>query len=332
MADKLKHKALLFYVFKRRQREQLLINNIVLYAINKRNMLHRLCLVAFFLILAFKTRNSLRSCRRLERNLGWFNLVWANYSDKRFKKTFRMSRETFRFILGQIKHRLVRKTITEEPISPACRLAIGFYRFSRGDYFYTIAEMTGLGVSTVCTIVNEVAVAIVNNMWEQSVNRYMPKCEEDFKSKILDMEELWQFPFCWSAIDGCHIPIRCPSGGAEARKEYHNFKNFYSVVAMALVDSYYRFIWVSCGFPGNSHDSIILQSTQLWKDITENDLVPSIGQEVSKNVIVQPLILGDSAFPLCPWMMKPYTDATLTVQERYFNYRLSRARMITEGR
>ena len=98
--------------------------------------------------------------------------------------------------------------------------------------------MTGLGVSTVCTIANEVAVAIVSNMWEQSVNRHMPKSEEDFKKKILDMDELWQFPFSWSAIDGCHIPIRCPTGGAEARKEYHNFKNFYSVVAMALVDSH----------------------------------------------------------------------------------------------
>lgn len=247
-----------------------------------RNMLHRLRLVAFFLILAFETRNSLRSCRRLERNLGWINLVWANYSDKRFKKTFRISRETFRFVLGHIKHTLVRKTIAEELISPACRLAIGLYRFSRGDYFYTIAEMTGLGVSTVCTIVNEVAVAIVNNMWEQSVNRYIPKCE-DFKNKILDMDKLWQFPFSWFAIDRCHIPIRCPPGGAEARKEYHNFKNFYFVVAMVLVDSHYRFIWVSRGFPGNSHDSIILQSTQLWKDITENDFVPSIGQEVSKN-------------------------------------------------
>ena len=153
----------------------------------------------------------------------------------------------------------------------------------------------------------------------------MPKCE-DFKNKILDMNELWQFSFCWSAIDGCNIPISCPP--AAARKEYHNFKNFYSVVPMALVDSDYRFIWVSCGFPGNSHDSIILQSTQLWEDITEINFVPSIGQ----NVIIQPLILGDSAFPLCLWMMKPYTDATLTVQERYFNYRLSRARMITEGR
>ena len=29
--------------------------------------------------------------------------------------------------------------------------------------------------------------------------------------------------------------------------------------------------------------------------------------------------------------MKPYTDATLTEEQRYFNYRLSRVRMMTEG-
>lgn len=99
---------------------------------------------------------------------------------------------------------------------------------------------------------------------------------------------------------------------------------------MALVDSNYRFIWGTCGFPGNSHDSIILQSTQLWKNITENNYVPSIAQDVN-GINVPPLILGDSAFPLSPWLMKPYTNATLTVEQRYFNYRLSRARMVTEG-
>ena len=73
----------------------------------------------------------------------------------------------------------------------------------------------------------------------------------------MNMDEMRQFSFCWSAIDGCHIRVKCPSGGGEARKEYHDFKNFYSVVAMALVDSNHRFIWETCGFPGNSRDSII---------------------------------------------------------------------------
>ena len=81
---------------------------------------------------------------------------------------------------------------------------------------------------------------------------------------MVDMEAEWQFPCCFGALDGCHIPIKCPSGGLEACKEYHNFKNFYSIVLMALIDSKYRFIWASAGFPGNSHDSVILQATELY--------------------------------------------------------------------
>ena len=150
--------------------------------------------------------------------------------------------------------------MTEEPISVECRLAICLYHLARGDYYYTIAEMTGLGVSTVCTIVHEVTRAIVNNLWDKCVGQQLPRNEEHFKEKILDMEEHWQFCCCWSAIDGCHLPIKCPPGNIVA-KEYHNFKNFYSIVLIAMVDANYQFVWVSCGFPGNSHDAIIFQST-----------------------------------------------------------------------
>ena len=113
---------------------------------------------------------------------------------------------------------------TEEPISPEGRLAICLYRLARGDYYFTIAEMAGIGERTVGYIVNEVTTAIVECLWEDSVKKHMPKSEDEFRSKILDMEEAWQFPCCWSAVDGCHIPIKCPPGGLESCKEYHNFK------------------------------------------------------------------------------------------------------------
>lgn len=182
MADK-KRKALLFYLFQRRRREQIMYQNIILYAITKRNMILHICILFVFLILSLKTRNCTRSCRRLERNPGWFNLVWTNYSDRRFKMTFRMSRETFRFKLQHVRHKLLRDTIIEEPITPECRLAIGLYRLSRGDYFFTISEMVGLGVSTVCTITKEVTIAIVENMWEQSVNRHMAEKRRGIQEK-----------------------------------------------------------------------------------------------------------------------------------------------------
>ena len=78
-----------------------------------------------------------------------------------------------------------------------------------------------------CRIVNEVTKAIVENLWDECVTKHMPKSEEEFIKETIDMEQFWQFPYCWAAVDGCHIPIKCPPCGPESRKEYYNFKNFY---------------------------------------------------------------------------------------------------------
>ena len=58
-----------------------------------------------------------------------------------------------------------------------------------------------------------------------------------------------------------------------------------------MVDSHYRFVWGSYGFPGNSHDAVIFRSTDLWTRIKEGFL-PVIGKTVG-NVTVPPLIVGD---------------------------------------
>ena len=297
------------------RRRRSTLQKLLLYLQNRRLLLLRLCFVT---VLLLSSRNNstvrVRSCRRFPRNTGWFEHVWETYSDAQFKKTFHVSRQTFLYILSKIEGNLLRQTLTEEPISPVFRLAICLYRLSRGDYLYTIVEMVGRSRSTVGVVVSEVAEVIVDNLWEEHVSKHYPENEQQFKEKMLDMEERWQFPCCWAAIDGCHIPLKCPDGGLAACKEYHNFKNFYSIVLMGIVDAQYRFIWGSCGFPGNSHDSIIFQSTQLWADITEGQGIPPIGKDID-GVTVPPLVLGDSAFPFRTWLMKPFTNAILTKRE-----------------
>ena len=96
-----------------------------------------------------------------------------------------------------------------------------------------------------------------------------------------------------------------------------------------MVDSHYRFIWGSCGFPGNAHDAVIFQSTDLWNSIQEG-LIPPNGKSVG-GIDVPPLIVGDSTFPLRTWLMKPFTNAVLSPKQRHLNYRLSRARMVSQG-
>ena len=90
-------------------------------------------------------------------------------------------------------------------------------------------------------------------------------------------------------------------------KQYYNYKNFYSVILLALVDAHYRFIWASIGAPGNTHDSTLFQSTNLRSRITSCEIFPA------------------------QTLAKPYGDAVLTEQKRYFNCKLSRTRMVTEG-
>lgn len=193
----------------------------------------RILNVALLVLLQISQFNSItvpspvRSCHRVKRNTGWWNKLCNTYSDARFKKTFRLSRSTFNYILNRIEPFIVKQTVTEDPISADLRLAICLYRLGREDYLHTIAEMSGLGVSSVSLIVREVCQVLVDHLWDETVSGHMPKTQEDFKRKILDIEEFWQFPCCWAAIDGCHIPMKCPPGGLEACKEYHNFKHFY---------------------------------------------------------------------------------------------------------
>ena len=104
---------------------------------------------------------------------------------------------------------LQRQTVTEEPMPPEERMGLCLYRLARGDHYYTIAEMVGRGVATVSSIVMEVWHVLVEYLWPERISSNMLKSREDFERKILDMEEWWQFPCCWVALDGCNIAIKC---------------------------------------------------------------------------------------------------------------------------
>ena len=260
-------------------------------------------------------RVTVRSCRRFICNTGWWDTVWTRYTDDRFKRTFRVSRGTFMYVLSFIHDKIHKQFITEKPISAEMRLGLCLYRISRGDYLYTIAEMAGIAESTVCQIIIEVSEAIVETMWPDAVDKHFPKTESDFKTAMLDMDEEWQFPYAFCGIDGSHLPIKCPDGGGEAMKQYYNFKNFYSVILLALVDAKYRFIWCSLGAPGHTHDSTYFQTCSLWNNIIGGNFLPNKVQ-VLENVEIPPMILGDGAFPLRTWMVKPHGDAVLSEEKR----------------
>ena len=96
--------------------------------------------------------------------------------------------------------------------------------------------------------------------------------------KIREMEQEWQFSYAYVAIDGCHIPLKCPAGGLEACKECQNFKNVYSITLMPMVDAKCRFIWASSGWPGKSHDAVVFQATRSYDQLAEGKAFPGVAE------------------------------------------------------
>lgn len=58
-------------------------------------------------------------------------------------------------------------------------------------------------------------------------------------------------PHCLGAVDGKHFRIEAPPDSGSL---YYNYKNFYSIVMMAVVNQDYEFIQVDVGAEGRCSD------------------------------------------------------------------------------
>ncbi|XP_053968378.1 putative nuclease HARBI1 [Anastrepha ludens] len=136
------------------------------------------------------------------------------------------------------------------------------------------------------------------------------------------------YPQCIGAIDGCHIEIHPRK---EEAIDYYNYKGWYSVVLLALVDAKYRFVYIHCGSPGRCNDSGIFEKSSLKRELQSCALLDELSLLYGSTKI--PVhIIGDSAFRLSQHLMKPYPHSvTNTPEQKKFNYRLSKCRRVVEN-
>ena len=102
---------------------------------------------------------------------------------------------------------------------------------------------------------------------------------------------------------------------------FYNYKGTYSIVLVALVDANYCFRYIDVGKDGRASDSTIFKHSTL-----------NIAME--KKLLNWPeagLCLGDDTFPLRRNLLKPFSHGKLSLEEKIFNYRLSRARRVVEN-
>ena len=191
--------------------------------------------------------------------------------------------------------------------------------------YRTISHLFGIVRSTVCEIVQETCQLIVKTLF----GKYIQFPTGDKLNELVDtFKGKWGVPQCVGAIDGSHIPVASP---AMNHTDYYNRKGWYSIILQGVVDHFYRFMNINGGWPGSVHDARVFSHSKIYKRMNDGSLLPN--QTITVNRVNIPLyLIGDSAYPLMEWLMKPFTHGTdLTAQQKTYNYRISKARIVVEN-
>lgn len=154
--------------------------------------------------------------------------------------------------------------------------------------------------------------------------------KEDWERIAIEFESRANFPNCIGALDGKHIRVVNPDGSGS---QFFNYKNYFSLVILALVDANYCFTIVDVGHYGRSNDSNIFRQSTMYKMLINGHLQIPDNKPLSnfENTKEMPhVIVADEAFAMNKHVMKPYARKKLDIQKRVFNYRLSRARRYVE--
>ena len=249
--------------------------------------------------------------------------------DLPFYKNFqRVTPVEFRSVLARVGPRIAKKdTSFRKCLSPALKLAVTMRYLASGELYTSLAFGFRVSMSSISTFIPEVCDAIIEEYMPELIR--CPQSPEEWKIIADGFYTKWNMPHCIGAIDGKHIAIQCPPHGGS---KYYNYKGFHSIVLMAIVDADYNFIYVDVGCCGSGSDGGVFDVCSFKKGMDTNSLgIPEEEALPNSQTIMPYFLVGDEAFPLKSWLMKPIPRRGLNKEERVFNYRLSRARRVVEN-
>ena len=90
------------------------------------------------------------------------------------------------------------------------------------------------------------------------------------------------------------------------------------MVVQAVVDHDYHIRDKCVEWRGSVHNARIFVNFSIYKRITEDKLIESTGFHTVLGQQIPPCIIGDSAYPMQTWLLKPFSHSTsLNSQQKY---------------
>jgi len=193
---------------------------------------------------------------QIPRTSAWFDLAYSTYSNDQWYANFRVSKNTFHFLLDELRADLERQdTEMRKAVTVRRKVALFLYYLASTDSYRSLGNLFGLSRAFVCICLRQVSEAILKKLKPKYIS--FPKGDE-LVQVIAHYKERWGFPMCAGAIDGTHIAIATPPHNHVA---YVNRKSYHSIVMQAVVDGHYMFRDIVVGWPGSVHDARVFSNS-----------------------------------------------------------------------
>lgn len=253
-----------------------------------------------------------RTCNSVAKSQEWWHLIVPRYDDVRFKRIMRMDAQSFQNLITKIEtHSIFQSTGNKQQAPIEFQLAIFLRRVGSKDEIFSICSRYGISEGTVYLYCKRVMLAILSLKSEVVI---WPTGE--FRKMVhLGFKNIGGFNNVIGAIDGTHIIL----GTAPLKQPeiYWNRKKKYSIQCQGIVDHRGIFIDYEIGWPGSVHDAKVYRNSFFY-------------QNVSTLIKGWDYLLGDSAYPLSNFLIKPFNNSENNLQTQ-FNIIHSSHRVVVEN-
>ncbi|XP_064648763.1 putative nuclease HARBI1 [Lineus longissimus] len=218
------------------------------------------------------------------------------YNDLELYRRYRLDRETLLELIDAVGDELDPITLRNHALPRELKVLAALRFYGTGSFQILTGDSVQISQPTMCRVISQVTralLALVPKVIKFPALDEIPNIVEEFHN-------IANFPSVLGLVDGTHVWILGPS---QHEWRYINRKGYHSINTQVVMDAQYRFINVVAKWPGSTHDSVNLRESGLSEIMSRRD-----GEEI---------LLGDSGYPVRPWLMTPFLNPETAAQRRY---------------
>ncbi|CAC5421210.1 HARBI1 [Mytilus coruscus] len=213
-------------------------------------------------------------------------------------RRYRLSRPMIIDLCRRFDNDLHKPTMRSRALPVSLQIMAALRFFATGSFQLVNADVHNISRSSVSRCVRNVTQCLVNVCNQHII---MPTDAASLEIIKRGFYEIADFPNVVGAVDGTHVRIKSPSVDEHI---FVNRKKFHSINVQGVCDSNLKLLNIVSQWSGATHDAFI------WSIATVCELFEN-------RTISDGWLLGDSGYPVRPWLLTPVLNPSTRKQQTY---------------